>query len=64
MESETITEAFSYLDSHPGCLSFSERAMILTFQKDWNEHKHLTELQERTLLSLKYYRERQDKHLY
>jgi len=64
LETETIKEAFDYLNSNPGVLSLSERDMIKSFQKYYKEHKTLTEAQMRTISELRKFRANSDKHLY
>lgn len=59
-----IKEAFQYLKTHPGVLSLMERDSIESFQKDFNEHGKLNEMQTMSLLNLRKWREKSEQHLY
>jgi hypothetical protein len=62
---EEIKEAFSYLDGHPGGLTIGERELIKGFKRYFKERGNLSEMQERTLLEIRKYRQRnEEKHLY
>lgn len=63
METE-IKEAFEYLSTHAGGLSILERELIKGFQQDFNESGMLDEMQTRSLLELRKWREKSEKHLY